>query len=190
MATTNGACPNELENRMRDDVHRLRLALQPVAEEAKTLSWYAERPWTTDTHVDWLQGLPAIDLHALSVKTALHAAERACEIGPELQAASIYLVTGAGRHSLGRPAPLKRAVHGWLRARAARNGWSLHAQGQSRVLVVFDAKRAPTSLPGSVGLLEVLFLLLLLAGLWATWPPLAILLGLGLMGWFVRGRRR
>ena len=175
---------------MRDDVHRLRAALLPVAEEAKRLPWYAERPWATGTHIDWLQGLPAIDLHALSVKTALQATTLACELGPDLQSASIYLVTGAGRHSMGRPAPLKRAVHGWLRARAQDRGWSLHAQGQSRVLVVFDASRAPVALPGSVGLLETLFTVVLLAGLWATWPPLAVALGLGLVWWFILGRRR
>jgi len=175
---------------MRDDVHRLRVALQPVAEQAKQLSWYAERPWTTDTHIDWLQGLPAIDLHALSVKTALQATQIACDEGMRLTSASVYLVTGAGRHSMGRPAPLKRAVHGWLQGRAAQNGWSLHAQGQSRVLVVFDKDRAPKALPGSVGLLEVLFLIVLGAGLWATWPPFAVALGLGLVYWLTRGRRR
>ena len=175
---------------MRDDVHRLRVALLPVAEEAKLLSWYAERPWTTDTHIDWLQGLPAIDLHALSVKTALQATQIACEMGSELQSGSLYLVTGSGRHSMGRPAPLKRAVHGWLRTRAQSKGWSLHAQGQSRVLVVFDEERAPSALPGSVGLLEVLFTFLLLAGLWATWPPFAVALGLGLVWWFAKGRGR
>ena len=55
-------------------------------------------------------------------------------------------------------------------------------------MVVFDADRAPVTLPGSLGLLEVTFCLLLLAGIWATWPPLAIALVFALLFWWIRSR--
>lgn len=147
------------------DVDRLRTALAAVEQRAGSLPWAAERRWRTATHVGRLEGVPAVDLHDLSVALAVRATDAALEV--ELDAGEVLLVTGRGRGS-GGVSPLRDAVRGRCAEIAAGRGWRVVPEGPGRVRVVVDPARASRR---GMGLLFWLLVALLAAGV------LALLLG-------------
>jgi len=150
---------------MRDDVLKLRAALQFIEADARSLRWAEKRPWKTETHVFWADAVPTVDLHDLNAKLARNAVRRCCE--ESLETGAIFFVTGAGRHSLG-PGVLGGLVRAELKRACATTSWSFRPAGPARFVLITDRSRAPSAATGALGPLFWLFVMLLLVGVAAV----------------------
>lgn len=149
---------------LNDDLQHLAAALGPIAERSRDLPWAKERAWTPRTHLGTAGGLPAIDLHDLSVRLALETLETACRAQPST--GGVVLITGRGRHSGGR-SRLREAVRSQLEGLQESGELVFHTPAPGRFEVVFDRERVRASRPG-MGLLFWLFAALLMLAVLAT----------------------
>ncbi len=140
----------------------------PIAERARSLPWGKERPWHPDTHMWEEAGLTTIDLHDLSVRLGLEVVDALEELGAELPSGAVMLITGRGKHTMGR-STLRDAVADALIDAAQRHGWRVFPRGPARFVLITDEARAPASATGKPGLLMVLFALLVLVALLVSW---------------------
>lgn len=124
------------------DIHPIRVALDQVQKEAKTLDWAAERPWRTDSHVWEEGGVVTVDLHDLNASLAKRVLALTTEMGPDLEGGGIIFVTGQGRHSVGLPV-LKSITVGMLVRLERERGWRQRDLGAGRVLLAVDEERLP-----------------------------------------------
>lgn len=143
------------------DLRRLREILVATENDAADLPWAQERPWRADTHLGTADGLPAVDLHDLSVRLALDTVARV--LGGDLQTGGVVWITGRGRRS-GGVSPLRRAVLGLLEA---REGVVVRPRGPARIEVIVDPDRARRARPG-LGVLFWLVVALAVLGLIAA----------------------
>lgn len=132
------------------DVARLREALAGVQGAAGGLPWARERPWRTDSHVWDERGLPVVDLHDLGRKLASQAVRTAAALAPELDAASVCFITGAGRRSIGKGV-LRDDTTRELQQAVAQGGY-FRPLGPGRMVFVADPSRAPAAATGKLGL--------------------------------------
>ncbi len=112
--------------------------------------------------------MPTLDLHDLNIKWGLRALEVLDEVA--LESGELRVVTGRGRHT-GGVSRLRQAVSGKLGALAEQRGWRVYPDGPGALRVVLDASRVARRPPS---LMMVFFVVALSAGLYATWPPLAV----------------
>lgn len=141
--------------------HPLTPLLGSIEDRAAGLPWAAERPWRRATHLGWDGGLPAVDLHDLSVRLALEVVRQLLEHPPPQ--GGWVVITGRGRHTGGR-SRLRDAVEARLAEEAAAGALRFYPQGPGRFTVVYDEEAVRAARPG-MGLLFWLFVALLLAGL-------------------------
>lgn len=127
------------------DLQSLERLLAPVAEQSRALPWAKERAWRPSTHLSASNGLPAIDLHDLSVRLALDALRIA--IDADLGTGGFVLVTGRGRHTGGH-SKLRDAVLDALTERRDRGELAFRPLGPGRVEVVMAEDRVKAARPG------------------------------------------
>ena len=120
--------------------------MQRIEVAARSLEWNAERPWTVRSHTWTEKGVPFVDLHDLSIRLALEAAE----IALDMDLASVGFITGRGRHTIDGRSRLREAVHARLAERCQEEGWSFRVLGPGRCVVVLDAARAPSYATGAL----------------------------------------
>ncbi len=145
-----------------DDHQRLVAALAPIEHGARGLTWAAQRPWATATHVWQEGGTPVVDLHDLSVALGVSACRAVLAAG--LDAPVVIFVTGRGRRS-GGVAPLSRAVLGVLDAAAEGTSWRVVSL-PGRVKLVFDPARDVVGVPWVVWLVLALMAAGVAAAVW------------------------
>ena len=80
-----------------DVVDRLQMALISIEDEAQSLPWAEESPWTTASHIRRDRGVLSLDLHDLDVPQARKAVE--VVIAGRSWLGRIRIVTGRGLHS-------------------------------------------------------------------------------------------
>lgn len=150
--------------RTPDDLTLVRDRLVAVEPLADKLPWAKERPWRVRTHVGLGgDGVVTIDLHDLSVPSALEAVQRA--IATPLASGGLVLVTGRGRHS-GGVSKLRRAVHQALIERAEAGELAVAERGPGRLLIIWD--HAAIARQSGLGWVVWLVFALLLGGLALT----------------------
>lgn len=147
-----------------DDRQRLVAALAEVEQQARELPWAKERPWRAAEQVRYVESVPTVDLHGLSVRLGELAASSVLDEVPRLDARAAMFITGRGRHT-GGISPLKETVNRLAVATAREKGWAASPRGPGRMLVVADAKRAPSAASGRLPIGFWLVVALVLAGL-------------------------
>ncbi len=132
------------------DLRCLSEALSRIEPKADKLPWASERPWRTDTHV-WVEsGVPTIDLHDLGPALAKAVVEIVSEHGSELKTGAACLITGRGRHSIGR-AVLPEVVGDALHSVAQVHGWRVRQGAAGRIIVITNERLAPRGATGALG---------------------------------------
>ena len=152
--------------RMSDELTRVREALRPIAERARTLSWAKERPWAPESHVWMEHGAPTVDLHDLSVKLGCEAVEIAARLAPTGATGAVLFIVGRGKHSVDGESQLAASVAEALAKLEAAHGWSYRPQSRGRLVLLTDEARAPSALSGRLGV-----------GFWAAAVAFTLLAG-------------
>ena len=171
------------------DLRCLAEALGPIEPKADKLSWARERPWRTQTHLWSEGGLPTVDLHDLGPALAKAVVATLAEQGEGLQTGAVCLITGRGRHSLGR-AVLPQVVGEALQGIAQTHGWRVRQGAAGRIILITNERAAPRAATGALG-----------PGFWvgfaaftalATWaaPPAGIALAVVTVVWMIAARSR
>jgi DNA-nicking Smr family endonuclease len=171
------------------DLRCLAEALGPIEPKADKLSWARERPWRTQTHLWSEGGLPTVDLHDLGPALAKAVVATLAEQGEGLQTGAVCLITGRGRHSLGR-AVLPQVVGEALQGIAQTHGWRVRQGAAGRIILITNERAAPRAATGALG-----------PGFWvgfaaftalATWaaPPAGIALAVVTVVWMIAARNR
>jgi hypothetical protein len=80
-----------------DALDRLQILFMPVEEEAQSLPWASEQPWTTASHIRRDRGVLTVDLHALGVPQARTVVEQI--IASREWVGRVRIITGRGLHS-------------------------------------------------------------------------------------------
>ena len=169
------------------DLRFLSEALSQIEPKADKLPWAAERPWRTQTHV-WVEsGIPTIDLHDLGPALAKAVVEILAAQGSTLKTGAACLITGRGRHSIGR-AVLPQVVGDALQDVAQPRGWRVRHGAAGRIIVITNERLAPRGATGALG-----------PGFWvgvavfaalATWaaPAVGIVLAAVVVVWMLAAR--
>ena len=154
------------------DLARLATALAKTERDAQRLPWAGKHPWRAAVQVRSVEGVPAVDLHGLSIPLGEQAAWAAIgELGA-LQAGAVMFITGRGRHT-GGISKLKEAVNLLVITEAREQGWSVSPRGPGRILVVADASRAPSAATGRLPLgFWAVVVLAILGAIAAVWNRL------------------
>jgi hypothetical protein len=172
-----------------EDLERLRAALGPIEQEAKSLPWANDRGWRAASHV-WIEhGAPTIDLHDLNVKLANQVVDAVVEVAPACESGGFVFVTGRGTHSLGGRSALGESVAATLDRHARAEGWEWRPGRAGRLVLVIDPRRAATVATGDLPIAIVVGAIAFLA--LAVWfaPPVGIVLTiLAVLGWFASRR--
>lgn len=171
------------------DLKRLAEALSPIEPLADKLPWAADRPWRTDSHLWAESGLPTVDLHDLGPALAKRVIATLGEQGEGIESGAVCLITGRGRHSVGR-AVLPQVVGEALHEIAGTHGWRVRQGPAGRIILITNELTAPRAATGALG-----------PGFWlgvaafaglATWaaPPVGIGIGVILIVWMIAVRNR
>jgi hypothetical protein len=168
------------------DIDRIRDLLKEIEAPAGQLQWARQNPeqaWKVAFHTTVERGVVTVDLHSLGQKLARRILQLCEGVGPQLDAGAIRFVTGRGRHSATGPV-LRQIVGEGLIAQCKRNGWSMHAEGGARFILIIDPEKAPATATGKLTWPFVAGGLGFLAlSLWLA-PPLGLgLCFLSLLGW-------
>jgi hypothetical protein len=171
------------------DLRSLAEALGPVEPKADKLPWAGERPWRTQTHLWSEGGLPTVDLHDLGPALAKAVVATLAEQGEGLQTGAVCLITGRGRHSLGR-AVLPQVVGEALQSIAQTHGWRVRQGAAGRIILITNERAAPRAATGALG--PGFWLGAAAFGALATWaaPPVGIGIGVLLIVWMIAKRNR
>ena len=176
-------------NKPTADLRCLAEALSVIEPVADKLPWAAERPWRTDSHL-WIESrMPVIDLHDLGPALARRVVQTLDEQGEQLSSGAVCLITGRGRHSVGR-AVLPAVVGDALQEVATQRGWRVRQGPAGRIILITDERSAPRAATGALG-----------PGFWlgvaafaglAIWaiPPLGIAVSVLLIVWMIAARNR
>lgn len=125
-------------------------ALVEIEPKADKLPWADERPWRCASHL-WAEGgLPTIDLHDLGPALAKRVVSIVSVHGEELKSGAVCLITGRGRHSIGR-AVLPQVVGDALQAVATDNGWRVRQGPAGRIILITNELLAPRAATGALG---------------------------------------
>jgi len=133
--------------------------------------------------------VPTVDLHDLGPALAKEVVATLAELGEGLQTGAVCLITGRGRHSLGR-AVLPQVVGEALQQVAQTHGWRLRQGAAGRIILITNELTAPRAAKGGLGpgfwLGVAAF-----AGLaiWAA-PPVGIGLAVVVLVWMIAVRNR
>ncbi|MCP4805067.1 MAG: hypothetical protein GY913_22410 [Proteobacteria bacterium] len=132
------------------DLARLARALDGIEDDAKSLSWNAERPWKPSSHL-WVEGhVPVVDLHDLSIKLALEVTERVIQIAEELESGAVHFITGRGKHAIDGRSRLREAVGEVLLEATEDREWDLREPRAGRITLIVDAEVVPPAAKGSL----------------------------------------
>jgi len=163
--------------------------LGSIESQADQLPWAAERPWRTSSHLWAESGIPTIDLHDLGPALAKKVVSLLAEEGEGLQTGAACLITGQGRHSVGR-AVLPQVVGDALDHVAHEHGWRVRAGRTGRILLVTNELVAPRVATGGLGpVFWIMTSLFAAAAVWAC-PPAGIGLAVAAIVWLIGWRNR
>jgi hypothetical protein len=171
------------------DLAVLAEALAAIEPKADKLPWASERPWRTETHL-WVEaGVPTIDLHDLGPALAKAVVGTLAQVGEALSAGAVCLITGRGRHSLGR-AVLPQVVGEALGDIAHARGWRLRQGAAGRLILITNEHSAPRAARGTLG--PAFWIAAAAFGALAAWaiPPLGIAIGAVVIVWLIAARNR
>ncbi len=154
---------------MNPDLEFLSQELSHVEERARKLPWAKTRPWKTSSHI-WLEhSLPTIDFHDLGQSLAKEVLDTIVRATDHLETGAVMLITGSGRHSLGKHGVIKTLVDEHLHELTQQRDWEFSPRGPARFILVFDRDRAPPSATGRLGwgfwVITLIFLAALLTAL-------------------------
>lgn len=172
-----------------EDLRRLSDALAPIEPKADKLPWAAERPWRTDSHIWQEGGVPTVDLHDLGPALARQIVAILAEEGEGIASGAVCLITGRGRHSVGR-AVLPQVVGDALHDAAQTHGWRVRQGAAGRIILITNELTAPRAATGALGPLFWLGVAAFAA--LATWaaPPVGIVVAVVLLVWMIAVRNR
>ncbi len=164
-------------------------ALTSIEVKADKLPWASERPWRTETHLWAESGLPMVDLHDLGPALAKQVVATLGEEGEGLQTGAVCLITGRGRHSMGR-AVLPQVVGEALQTLSAAHGWRMRSGAAGRMILITNELAAPRAATGALG--PGFWLLAAGFGAAAIWavPPLGIALAVIAIVFLIASRNR
>jgi hypothetical protein len=166
------------------DIDRIYALLEGIEEDAKSLRWAEERPWTRDSHI-WLDArVVTVDMHDLNAALAKKVIAVVAEMAQDLEMGCIVFVTGWGKHSVGMPV-LPGVVSAALVRLERGRGWRMRTVGSGRYVLVINEERAPATYRSNMPLGIRLFLFTFLGLLvWAA-PPVGIGLAACVLVWLV-----
>jgi hypothetical protein len=169
------------------DLRHLSEALSHIEPEADKLPWASERPWRTDSHLWAESGVPTIDLHDLGPALARKVVAVLAEQGEGLETGAACLITGRGRHSIGR-AVLPGVVGVALQEVAQTHGWRVRQGAAGRIILITNERVAPRGATGALG--PGFWVGVALFAALATWaaPPVGIGLAVIIVVWMIAVR--
>jgi len=115
-----------------------------------------------------------VDLHDLNTKIARNCVKSILEQHESIETGAVCFITGVGKNSNKQPA-MRSMVLKLLHKQAKKKGWEVQLQGMGRIIIIFDATKAPASatgqLPKVFWVAAAVFILLLLGSLLhSCWP--------------------
>ena len=171
------------------DLRHLSEALSHIEPKADKLPWAKERPWRTETHIWQESRVPTIDLHDLGPALAREVVAALAEEGEGIAAGAVCLITGRGRHSVGR-AVLPQVVGDALHDIAQTHGWRVRQGAAGRIILITNELAAPRAATGALG--PAFWIGVAVFAALATWaaPPVGIGIAVVLIVWMIAVRSR